>query len=381
MIDRAESKESLFDNVKNQIKSNKQIRLSGGVNCIPWNNLPGLSKVVPGIQRSKYYLCTASSKVGKTQLANYLFVFEPYEYVKKFKPKNINLKIYYFSLEMSKERMIMSILSYKLFKDKGVIVSADDLLSVFEDRILDDKIEGYLDEYNDYFREFEEVVTIIDTVRNPTGISKFMNNVAEERGSWTERVMKWKLEDGNYEERKVKHEYIPHDPNDHIIVIIDNYNVMLPEKGQDLHTAIGNFSSVHALHMRDKLKFTVVGVQQQAMAVETQQYTNSGDSIIDKLKPSQDGLGDCKLVARDVNLMIGLFAPIRYKIGKYEGYDIKVLKDHYRELLILLNRDGSGFCSDHLLFHGAVNYFSELPSADRITATEYNKIANDFKIR
>ena len=374
-------KESLFKTVKNQIKTNKQVRLEGGVNCIPWKNLKGLSTIIPGIQRSKYYLVTANSKVGKTQLADYLFIYEPYEYVKKYKPKNINLKIYYFSLEMSKERKIMSILSYKIYKDKGVIVSPDDLLSVFEDKILDDIIEGYLDEYNDYFLEFEEMVTIVDNVRNPVGISKYISAVAESRGTWSTKTINWVNDDGTKEPKEVKDRYIPNDPNEHVIVIVDNYNVMLPENKQDLHTAISNFSSNYALHMRDKLKYTIVGVQQQAAAQEQQQFTNQGDSIIDKLKPSQDGLGDCKLVGRDVNLMIGLFAPARYKIGKYEGYDIKTLKDHYRELVVLLNRDGSGFCSDHLLFHGAVNFFEELPPAEQMTQTKYDQIKSNFKIK
>ena len=121
---------SIFKNVRNKIKSNKQVRLEGGYNCIPWKNLPGLSSVVPGIQRSKYYMVTAASKAGKTQLTDYLFIYEPYEFIKKYKPKNINLKIHYFSLEMSKERKIMSILSYKIFRDKGIIIAPDDLLSV-----------------------------------------------------------------------------------------------------------------------------------------------------------------------------------------------------------------------------------------------------------
>lgn len=377
----SEIKDSLYNSVKQKIKTNKQIRLDGGVNCIPWKNLKGLSTIVPGIQRSKYYLVTANSKVGKTQLADYLFIYEPYEYVKKYKPKNINLKIYYFSLEMSKERKIMSILSYKIYKDKGIIVSPDDLLSVFEDKILDDKIEGYLDEYHDYFLEFEDTVTIIDNIRNPVGISKYIAAVAENRGTWSKKTINWVNEDGTKVPKEVKDKYIPNDPNEHVIVIIDNYNVMLPEQKQDLHAAISNFSSNYALHMRDKLNYTVVGVQQQAAAQEQLQFTNQGDSIIDKLKPSQDGLGDCKLVGRDVNLMIGLFAPARYKIGKYEGYDIKTLKDHYRELVILLNRDGSGFCSDHLLFHGAVNFFEELPPAEQMTATKYDQIRNNFKIK
>ena len=111
---------------------------------------------------------------------------------------------------------------------------------------------------------------------------------------------------------------------------------------------------------------------------EKQEYTFSGNSIIDKLRPSADGLGDCKLVGRDVNLMIGLFAPARYKIEDYEGYDITRLGDHYRELLILFNRDGGGFCSDHLLFHGAVNFFKELPA--KMTEDHYGAIERSFKL-
>lgn len=52
---------SIFKNVRNKIRNNKQVRLDGGYNCIPWKNLPGLSSVVPGIQRSKYYMVTAAS--------------------------------------------------------------------------------------------------------------------------------------------------------------------------------------------------------------------------------------------------------------------------------------------------------------------------------
>lgn len=52
---------SLFDKVKQKIKKNKQIRLEGGYNSIPWKNLPGLSSVIPGIQKSRYYLVTANS--------------------------------------------------------------------------------------------------------------------------------------------------------------------------------------------------------------------------------------------------------------------------------------------------------------------------------
>lgn len=371
---------SLFDSTLKKIKENKQVRLEGGYNAIPWKNLPGLAKVVPGIQKGKYYLVTANSKVGKTQLGDYLFVYEPYEFIKKYKPDNINLKIKYFSLEMSKERKIMSILSYKIFNDKGIIISPDELLSVFEDKILDDKIEAIIEEYRDYFLEFETTVEIIDNIRNPFGIFKYMSDYAETNGTWTYKTIDWINDKGEIEKRRVKDQYVENDPNSFTIVLIDNYNVLLPEKGQSLHEAISKFSSDYCLFMRDKYKFAVVGVQQQAAAQEKQEFTFSGNTIVDKLRPSADGLGDSKLVGRDVNLMIGLFAPNRYKIPKYDGYDIERLGDHYRELMIILNRDGSGFCSDHLLFHGAVNYFKELPNHKNMTEEHYKAIEKKFNI-
>jgi hypothetical protein len=51
----------------------------------------------PGIEQGKYYLITANSKVGKTQIADHLFL---YNSVKQMMDNDldIRLKIFYFSL-------------------------------------------------------------------------------------------------------------------------------------------------------------------------------------------------------------------------------------------------------------------------------------------
>jgi len=369
----------LFSQVKSKIKENRRVRLDGGYNCIPWNNLPGLSSVIPGIQKSRYYLVTANSKVGKTQLADFLFVYEPYEFIVREKPKNIKLKIFYFSLEMSKERKLLSILAYKIFKDKQIIISPEDLYSTFKKKILDEEIEKLLDEYDEYFKELEKTVVIIDNIRNPYGIFKYMENYAEANGKWTYKIIKWTRDDGTVVDKEVKDTYYPNNPDEYIEVITDHISLLTPEKGQSIHEAMSKFSSDYCLYMRDKLQYTIINIQQQAAAQEKQQYTNNGESILEKLKPSADGLGDNKLVTRDVDVMIGLFAPARYKIKTHEGYNIERLGDHYRELLVLVNRNGSGFCSDHLLFHGAVNYFQELPA--KPDEAFYRRVEDKFKLR
>ena len=102
-------------------------------------------------------------------------------------------------------------------------------------------------------------------------------------------------------------------------------------------------------------------VQQQAADTEKQQYTNSGQSIEAKLEPSLSGLGDNKLTQRDAFIVLGLFAPARHDIPKHMGYDITILKDWYRCLMILKNRMGVPNLRTALLFNGACNTFSELP--------------------
>lgn len=368
---------TIFDRVKKQIEDNREVRLQGGYNSIPWKNLPALSTIVPGIQKGKYYLTSANSKVGKSQLNDYLFMYEPYEFIKKYKPDNIELKIFKFCLEESKEAQIKSILSYKVYKDHKLIISPQELDSVFENRYIDKKTLDIIKQYDSFFEEFETTVEIIDNIRNPYGIYKFIRTYAEVNGKYTYKKVVFTDDLGGKEEKIVENGYIPNNPKEHVIIIIDNYNVLMPEKGQTLFDAIHKFSSDYALKIRDRWNYTVAAVQQQMQSQEQQQFDFRGNSIIDKLKPSSDGLGDCKLVSRDVNLMFGLFAPYRYKIPTYGNYDITKLGDNYRELIVILNRDGGGFVSDHLLFNGAINHFEELPKI--LTQNDYINIQNKFK--
>ena len=85
-----------------------------------------------------------------------------------------------------------------------------------------------------------------------------------------------------------------------------------------------------------------------------------------KLKPTLDGLGDCKLTQRDANVIIGLFSPFRHDIPDYWSYDIKAFKDNIRFMEILGGRDGGAGTICPLYFDGAVNYFRELPLPDNI---------------
>ena len=364
---------SIYKNVLNSAKINKKLRLEGKDTCIPFILIPELGTVIPGIEQEKYYIVTANSKVGKTKLADFLFLYNPYEYTLA-KTSNIKVKIFYFSLEVSKEEKIRQYLSYRLFKDHKICISPEKIMSKFQKYVLDDKIEEFLESYDEHMNNFESKVTIIDNIRNPFGIFKYMRDYAYSHGKYYSKTgdsidphdFNSPIETVRKKALETVDRYVPDDPDEYVIVITDHLSLLQPENGNDLWSAIFKFSSDYCLAMRDRWRYSVINIQQQAADQEKQQFTFKGESIVAKLRPSPDGLADCKLTQRDCNIMLGLFAPHRYKIDDYEDYDIQKLGDNYREMSILLNRSGSGGLNLDLYFNGASNFFAKLPNPDNM---------------
>ena len=70
-----------------------------GMNAGLGNGLQRINRYIYGTQRGRYYLIGADSSVGKTTLADYMFVLSTWA---DAKAKGIPIKIYYCSFEMSK---------------------------------------------------------------------------------------------------------------------------------------------------------------------------------------------------------------------------------------------------------------------------------------
>lgn len=360
----------MIDRVIIGLEENKRRRDSGELISIPWT-LPRLSKVLPGIVQKRYTIVTANQKVGKTQIADFLYMYQPIEWLYKNKYSGKKLKLFYFSLEMNKEKKILAAISYKLFTDHGYIISPENLQSIFESYIIDQKIIDIIKspKMMAWLKFVEEVVEFHDDIRNPFGIYTIVKTYAESHGKYEYKNVKFQdSQTGQPIEKRVVDYYIPNDPEEYVGVIIDHYSLMSPEKGETLREAIGRFSSEYAIRIRDRFGYFVTAVQQQSADSEKQEFTKSGATIIERLKPSADYLADCRTTSRDVDLMIGLFAPSRYNIHEYNGWDLSRIGRSHRELLVLLNRNGISSASIDLMFLGACNYFSEMPKTpDQVT--------------
>lgn len=350
------------------LQSNRKKRLHGELIAIPWS-LKRLSTIIPGVEKEKYYLISATPKSGKTQLADYLFVFEPIEWFIKNNPKDVKLKIFYFSLEMSKESKMLQAISYKLNKDFNISISPQFLKSTFSNYVLEEKILLTIQskEFQTWLKKYEEIVTYIDDIRSPSRIYNYIKNYAEKHGEYT------------YKEKEIIDYYTPTHQNEYIIIVCDHLSLLSPDNGDTLHQAMYKYSAYHCLEFRDRFKYIVVNVQQQSADSAKQQFDYRGNSIIEKIRPSPDGLADCRLTSRDVNLMLSLFHPYSYNLTEYEGLDLNKIGRYHRELFVNLNRDGLSNAQLQLYFHGAVNEFMELPkemdeTTYKLIQTKINKV-------
>ena len=64
----------LIKKVLYNIKEARKRVLEGKINCIPVP-FPRFRQEFPGIQQKTYYLVSGAAKAGKTQITNYLFVY------------------------------------------------------------------------------------------------------------------------------------------------------------------------------------------------------------------------------------------------------------------------------------------------------------------
>ena len=290
----------------------------------------------------------------KTQIADWLFLYNTIQQVID-KSLNIKLKIFYFTLEMSKEEKMLAAFSNILYVKEGIRIAPKDLRSTKADKILSDENLKLISKYEPYFQKIEEIVEFIDDIRNPTGIYKFVRAYAHANGTQHTKTVniKGKL-------TQIDDYYEPNDPEEYVMVFIDHISLISTEvdggRKMNLHESIVKLSSDYLIRLRNKFRYIPVVVQQQASAQESVENMKVG-----RLKPSLDGLGDCKLTQRDANVILGLFSPFRHEIRDYHGYDITYFKDNIRFLEILGGREGGGGTICPLFFDGAVNYFKELP--------------------
>ena len=360
-------KQSLFRRALNRIEENRDREH----NCLSFESLfPKFSEYLPGIMQKTYYLITASSKVGKTQITDSMFLYHPYNFVKSNPDTKIKIKIFYFSLEMDLESKITAGISKYIFENNKIIVPVNQILSMNRKNRLTDDIYQSILTAEKYFEELEDYLVISDAQQNPTGIYKQMYKYALDNGEIIYKDVIIKDPETEVESvKKIYDYYIPNNPDEYVIIMTDHLAELTTESGKDIKGTMEKHSDYMRI-LRNMFGYIPVDVQQQAASQESLDKFKAG-----KLEPSIEGLGETKLTARKANVILGLFSPAIHEIEKYRNYDITKLNDNYRNLSIIRQRNGISGVNVGLYFNGACNYFKELPRGIEMNNIHYDAIA------
>ena len=350
---------SRFKKVIATLKNRRERVISGLYNCVPFP-FPRFRTWVPGIEDSKFIVVTANQKVGKSKLCDYLFVYSPLFFI--LEHPEMRIKVLYFTLEMSPQEKYNEFLCHLLFKLDGLQISPTELKSTDKDNPVDPHIFELLEteKYQRYITAYENMVEYIDDSRNPTGINKYCREYALSHGHLNyKKGLRKNTFTGEMEEADVvdnDNAYTSDDPEERRIIIIDNASNLTLESGLKKMETIDKMSK-YGITLRNQLHFIFVLIQHQAQAQEGIENLK-----LNKLKPSSDGLADCKTTTRDANMVIGLYSPFKYGLRDYEGYDITKFKNNIRFMEIIEDRDyGANGKVCPLFFNGAVSTFAELP--------------------
>jgi len=340
----------------NRLHKQRENVINGNINCIP-SPFKRFANKYPGIQQGRYYLVSASTKVGKSMIANYMFLYNPLLYSYYYRDK-VHLKIFYFALEETPEDVTLRFMSYLLYVFDKIIITPEELQSIQENKPVDDEILQKLETepYRGILEYYEECVDF-QTVRHPTGIYSVIKDYCLKNGTvyYKDQEIVNNIT-GDKDIIKAFDYYVPNDDKLYFIPIIDHVSLLSPEKGMTIKQCIDLLSSTYLVKLRNRYNITPVVIQQQASDMESLDRIKSN-----KLRPTMNGLAESKLTARDCNVMLGLFSPYRHEIPEYLGYDVKKMKDHLRFLEVVINRGGESNCICPLYFLGQSNYFEELP--------------------
>lgn len=173
---------------------------------------------------------------------------------------------------------------------------------------------------------------------------------------------KYKDEFGNLRDTQAFDYYEPDNPNEYVFPLIDTINLVESERGYTKKQTIDKLSEYLAMYLRNRYNMSPIVIQQQSVENE-----NIENVKMNRTRPSIAGLGDSKYSARDGNIIIGIFSPFKFNLDTYLtdehgiGYDIRKLRDHFRTMEVLANRDGELGGIVGLFFDGATCTWAEMP--------------------
>jgi hypothetical protein len=259
---------------------------------------------------------------------------------------NDDFKILYFSLEMNELSLYIKLLSIYIFETYGIQLSYKEILSKKKEYRLSEEHYALVEKCGPWVEKINRKLEIYDKNVGANTVYAILKERLKSMGTFTET-----------ETREI---YIPDNPNLIYSVIIDHIGLISPKQGNSLKSEI-DLLSKYLVGFREKCKISPVVIQQ----------ANREQGNIERLKAGRSAftINDAKdsgNTVQDSNVMIALYNPNRDGLKSYKKYNISILEDTFRSIIVLKNRFGECDIEIGVNFFGQINTFVELPKPDEI---------------
>lgn len=352
-VDLREEELSLWDRLEREVEKgiagkNKGIAMG----------FPKLSRYVSNIQPGRYDLIGGATGTGKTAFVDSAYVYNPLSRILTDPDPQFTLKILYYSIEIPPLQKIAKMVCRKLYEDYNIQLDAESLFTKGERQTLGRDIATKVFSYRDYFERIVTDNIIFHSSASPDYVWMTVKEYVEANGTI-------KQEGG------IIHQYIPHKPNEIVVIIIDHISLIDKNKrDSNKKEAIDRLSKM-LVAFRNIFNISAVVVSQFNRGIEGMDRRK-----LDAVEPQLSDFKDTGSTQEDCNTALSLFYPFKYGIEKHNGYDIRALHRYYRSLSILKNRDGVDNLTMGMFFMGQNGIFKELPLASQLKedANLYSKI-------
>lgn len=366
----------------NQFKKSFEAGLRGD-NMVLSTGFPKLDQFM-SIRKKVYYCIGASTGVGKTTFTDEAFVFNPAEWYLSLNNPEIDFKILYWSLERSMDEKIARWISRKIFLEHQTIITPDEILSrKLNYKLSPDKVK-LVEKYLKFVELImDKVLTVHAGSTNPNDIHKKVKEFAETRGT-TEVVMIRKSNGYEY----LKSVYVPHNPKEFVIIIVDPANRIRTETNQKEKKTLTKKEAMdkvseHLLTARDKYGYTVIATCQFNRSISNPLRLTSENGCL----PILDDFKETGNIAEDAEVVMTVFDPMSLKVEDVYGYSLPSLREgidgklpgnkKYRSLTILKNSYGPSDVGIGMAFQPQCGIFKQLKHAKDMTDKDYEEVLSD----
>lgn len=306
-----------------------------------------LDTITYGVQRKWMTIYAGDSGSGKSSLVLYSQIYRTF--MQHCECPDIDVHYLIFSFEMSAEVLLAKLLSLYIYETYGKVLSYGTILSLTD--LLSEEDFKLIEASRPWLEKFEQRCEIVDKPVTAKGLYAVCKEWSKKHGTYKEVGST-----GDY----VKEEYVPKNPEQYLIVVVDHIKLLSVSTGRTPKQEIDEACD-YLIHLRNKCSFTVNIVQQLNRNFKSMDRRNSELNLI-----SLEDLSDSSGPTQACETVIAIYHPFREKRSKCEGYDIRQLRDRSRIVQVLKNRFGMSDKVVGSAFYGEINYWKELPKPDQI---------------